>query len=390
MTVKALLPLLLLLSGTIATAALVPVMGLYIVEGLGKTPLHLSLYALVVLPLTLLTNRQFGERIDQGVPVARLILISLIAYVVAASVNLVFHSYLALVLIAAPCMALANGTGASMYAYGRMMAEREGWDVARYNSYLRAMTSLGWMIAPVLSFAVAGAFGHRWVFLLGLGFAALWAVIWLFVMDKGFRAPKREGAEAAEDGGLRLSLWLAAGICFLIALSHVTATASIPLFVLTELGLPPATPGLMLSMKTAAEIVVILLTPVILRQIGARAALSLAALLAICAYALMTRIETREQALVLGGLEGIYYGLFAAVGLIYVQSFAGERLGRATALYMNALFLGGLVANPLMGIVAQVAGYRASLMAAAGVAGLAFVALIMIGRREARRAVRAG
>ncbi|SFK26990.1 MFS transporter [Celeribacter neptunius] len=384
MSPKAFAPLLLLLTGTCATASLIPFMGVYIVEGLGKAPLHITLYALVVLPLTLLTNRHFGERIDRAKPIAPLILISLIAYVIAALSNLVLHSYLALVLIAAPCMALANGAVSSMYSYGRLMAEREGWEVARYNSYLRATTSLGWMIAPALAYSLAGAFGHRWVFALGLGFATLWFLIWLVTMPKSFAAPARDrGAQAGEEA-LRGPLWLAAAVCFLIALAHVTATGAIPLFVLSELGLPAATPGMMLSVKTAMEIAVILFTPVILKRLGARGALSLSGGLAMVVYGMFANAQTQVQVLILAGFEGVYYGVFAAVGLIYMQGFAGERLGGATALYMNALFLGGLIANLVMGAVAQVRGFGASLLTASGFAALALLFLAGLVLREAR------
>nr|WP_319248099.1 MFS transporter [uncultured Celeribacter sp.] len=378
-------PLALLLIGTFATASIVPFMGVYIVEGLGKEPLHITLYALIVLPLTLGVNRHFGARIDAGRRIAPLLIASMSGYVVAVSAALVFHSYPMLLLVTAPCMALSNGVVSTMYSYGRLRAEHDGWDVTRYNSYLRATTSLGWMIGPALSFSLAGAFGQRWVFVMGLGFAGLWLVLWVMSFPKEFAASVKPKAEAEAEGRLRSSLWLAAGVCFLMSLAHAAASGSIPLFVLTEVHLPASTPGVMLSVKTLMEVIVILLTPAILRRMGAFRALCLSAILAAITYMLMSGIATLPRALALAALEGVYYGLFAAVGLLYMQSFAGRHLAGATALYMNALFLGALIATPIMGVIAQFLSFGMNLRIGAACACLALLALGWIAYRETRQ-----
>ena len=78
---QAKLILLLLLVGAMSTASIVPFMGVYIVEGLGKEPWLISVYTAVTISLTLLVNRQFGEWIDNGTRVSNLILASIIAFV---------------------------------------------------------------------------------------------------------------------------------------------------------------------------------------------------------------------------------------------------------------------------------------------------------------------
>jgi len=64
-------------------------------------------------------------------------------------------------------------------------------------------------------------------------------------------------------------------------------------------------------------------------------------------------------------LEGLYYGTFAAVGMTFVQGFARGKIGRATALYMNSLFLGSMAGTTGMGIIASLYGFRAVIVAAA-------------------------
>lgn len=65
-TPRAVFILLLLLSGTLCTASLIPFMGVYIVEILGKDPWLISIYAMLTLSLTVVVNRIYGEWIDNG------------------------------------------------------------------------------------------------------------------------------------------------------------------------------------------------------------------------------------------------------------------------------------------------------------------------------------
>ena len=87
----------LLLSGVLSSASVTPFMAVYIVETLGQEPMMISVYAALTLTATLLVNRQYGEWIDNGRPVAHLVLASLIAFLVAVSSILVLSSYWSLI-----------------------------------------------------------------------------------------------------------------------------------------------------------------------------------------------------------------------------------------------------------------------------------------------------
>ena len=368
--------LLLLLTGVISNAAVIPYMGVYIVETLGKDPWMISLYAMVTLTLTLIVNRQYGEWIDAGTPIAPLVLASIIAFALAICSILIVPNYWVLVCFAAPCIAVSNAAVSTMYSFGRLLAERQGLNIARYNSYLRAMTSLGWMLAPAASFYLASIYDAWAVYWLALALCALWALLWLVVMPKGFASDKAP-PETGESGTTprNTDLWLAAGVCLAFALAHSMSMSALPLFYIREAGLPAYAPGISLSIKTCVEIVAILLAPRIMAQLGARNALRTAALLAIAAFFILARVTTMPQLWLGAALEGLYYGLFAAVGLTYLQDFAKGRLARATSLYMNSLFLGGLIASPLMGLTAQFVSFGMAVQLSTIWAILAFAIL---------------
>ncbi|WP_420004074.1 MFS transporter [Arenibacterium sp. LLYu02] len=385
--VEGLGPLVLLLVGVFATASLIPYMGVFIVQGLGKSPLYISGYASTVIVLTLLMNRWFGARLDAGARIAPMLLAACLGYVVAVAGVLFLPSYATLLLITAPGMAVANTSIATMYSYGRQTAERSGWDVIRYNARLRATTSLGWMIAPALTFAVAGAFGATMVFVLSLVFGAGWLLGWALLMPGDVRGtlgtPKPIGLPRGLD-----DIWPPVLVCLLFSVAHAAGSGAIALYTLEELGLPVSTPGLMLSAKTAAEIIVILASPRLILRFGTPLLLMGAAAAAVATYFLMALAETRGQMIALGFLEGAYYGTFAVAGLSYVQSFAAGRMGRATALYMNALFLGGLLGSPIMALFASLQSFAMALVAAGALSMLSLVTLLVLEAHRRRHLLR--
>jgi SET family sugar efflux transporter-like MFS transporter len=370
--------LLFLLTGVICNAAIVPYMSVYIVETLGKDPWMISLYAMITLTLTLFVNRQYGEWIDAGHRIAPLLLTSICAFGLAISSILLMPTYWMLVCFAGPCFAVSNASVSAMYSFGRLLADREGLDVPRYNAYLRSMTSLGWMLAPAASFYIASVAGGLSVFWFALALCGIWAVLWWFVVPKSFATEMRSSANESSESDhevRNVGLWLAAGVCLSFAMAHSMTMSALPLFYIREAGLPAYAPGLSLSVKTAVEIIAILLAPMIMMKLGARNALRSAAVLAAIAFIILARVSTLPQMFAGAALEGLYYGLFAAIGLSFIQDFAKGRMARATSLYMNSLFLGGLLASPLMGLTAQFVSFQMAIQLSTIWVVIAFIIL---------------
>lgn len=366
----------LLLVAGCANATLVPYMGVYIIEVLKQPPLMISAYTAIVVVLTLIVNRTFGRRIDESHRIAPLVLLSLLGFMVAVSIAMFIPRMWAMLLLVAPGMALANGAVSTLYSFGRLSAERNGWPVAKYNSYLRATTSVAWMLAPAFGFSVAGIWGYQAVFITGMVVASVWCALWLVLMPKNFRAaPSAHEASNTDAQRMHPHIWYAAGVCFLFSLTHAMSSSALPLYYLHEAHLPSYAPGVSFSVKTACEVVIIMMAPKCVAMWGAKRCLRIAALVSVCALCVLSSVQSLPVLVLGAALEGLYYGLFAAVGLLYVQSFAQGRMGSATSLYMNSLFLSGLIASPLMGAVAQWLSFKAAIVAALAGVVLAFVLL---------------
>lgn len=384
---EACLILLLLLVGVMSTATIVPFMGVYIVEGLGKDPWLISVYTAITISLTLLVNRQFGRWIDNGVKVSQLILCSIIAFTVANVAIIAVQEYWILVTIGSLCFSISNAATASMYSYGRLHAEQNGLDLARYNSYLRSMTSIGWMLAPALAFYVASQGRPIAVFYAALCLTFLWILIWYFTMSKEFSQPKiavtKRNAEC-DDTSFNKQLWLAAFICLFFSLAHTLCMSALPLFYIQEAGLPTYAIGLSFSVKTFIEVGAILGSPYLIVRFGARQSLCFSALIAIAAFFTLSQVTSIGQMVFGAALEGLYYGVFAGVGITYIQSFAEGKIASATSLYMNSLFLGGLVSGSSMGLIAQYYDFKTAIQFSSVWIVAAFVILIIMKPEQVR------
>lgn len=120
-----------------------------------------------------------------------------------------------------------------------------------------------------------------------------------------------------------------------------------------------------------------------MKHLGQRRALYLASLLGILAFGVLYNASSLTWMMAGASLEGFYYGTFAAVGMTFVQGFARGKIGRASALYMNSLFVGSMAGTTRMGVIASFYGFRAVIIAAA-ICMLAAGAILLLTRATDR------
>ncbi|WP_241557842.1 MFS transporter [Falsirhodobacter deserti] len=176
---------------------------------------------------------------------------------------------------------------------------------------------------------------------------------------------------------------MAAAFVFCLSSAHSLTFSALPLFYVQEVGLPGYAPGTAFSVKTLVEIFAIFTTPVIVARFGLKGPLIGVALLAAVTILLLSEVRTYPQMLAGAALEGLYYGLYASIGLTFVQSFSPDRPAQATALYWNALKVSGILAGPATGLIAQAYDFQTVIRVASAVgAGAGLLLMVsMLGKR---------
>lgn len=371
---------LLLFCGTICSAMIVPFMGYFLVQGLGHQPWIISVYSVMAVCLTLLANRQFAQRIDRGARVFPLIGIAASGFVSATIALSLFPSLWAVLSIGVIGFGVSSSAISTMFSLGGDMAERQGIARSRFNAYMRATTSTAWMVGPAATFLIADQIGLRAVFIAALSIATLWVALWWYTLPRDITAQAKPKPAAGGSGVASHDLLLAASFVFCLSLAHSLTFSALPLFYVQEVGLPGYAPGVAFSVKTFVEVIAIFATPLIIARVGMRRALLATTLLAVVTIQVLASVETFAQMLAGAAMEGLYYGLYASLGISYVQSFAQDRPARATAIYWNTLMVSGLLAGPAVGFIAQTYDFQMVVRVASAVA--LFAAVVLIASRQ--------
>jgi SET family sugar efflux transporter-like MFS transporter len=375
-----LVPLLLGLA-VLANSAMVPLMPYLLATRVGWELWQVGLYSFAVTGATMLLNRRASSWVDRGVSAVLLCAVGGAAQVVAGAAAAGALQHQALLVLVVPALAAGGATVPVFYAMGRRAAVAAGRDVTRSNSALRVATSAGWVLGPAASFALLGSGGAQ---------PALWAVsgaatvaVLVLIALRGrldFVPPRAQSAARTPDAGggtapeseTRGRVRAAVALVSLLSFAHIATTTSLPILLVEHAGVPESGTGTVIAVKAFVEIGAILLAPWILARIGPRVTLVGCAVVAVAAYGGYLLADGWGPALAASVLEGGYYGLFAAVGLTWVQSISPDRVGWTTGAYMSGIYTGVLLGSPISGLVASawLPGITVISMVAAALSGL--------------------
>lgn len=366
--------------GALIVAGLVPVMGYYIVDGLGHQPWMMGVYSAITLITALVCNRLFGKQIDQGHFIKPRLLLTILFCFLNMSLLAAHTSIWIICLVNALLFGIGNGSLSIMYSFGRLFAEQTGRNPQKLNARLRLCVSAGWMIGPAVSFQLIAIIGFAPLFASLAVMTGLWAVICWYTIPSDFKThiPPAKPHDASVSMATRYKVLIVNIPILGIGLANSFFLSSMALYFSQTLRLPVETAGYGLMIKCFVEVIVIFLSVKLAQKIGNRLLLAVAALTGCLFYLLMGQASSQMDVFLLEGLDGFYYGVFAAISLIYVQNHVPDRIGVATAYYVNALFLSGFIGNLGMGVIATFYGYGVLLWISAACTLMALVSLMVV------------
>lgn len=356
---------LVLFLGAFSNALLAPFMGYFFVEKKGLAPWWLSVYSSITIIVSILVNRYVGRKIDHGTCLYKWLQMGQAAYATAIILLIFVPHPPILVSLVGLFLGIANTTTTTMYSFGRIIFGGVQ-DRAKTNSQLRVTTSLAWMLAPPLTFYLAYWNTSIEVFLVAGGIVIGWYLIGHLTLPKMFRSFPTDATASSTfiDWSSSFGIVRRTAVCFLFALAHVLCSTSIPLYYTRELALPPYAAGLSFGIKCAFEVTAILLSSLLLKRVGAKFGLFISALFGFAAFAQFLHASSLTDALLGACLEGVFYGTFAAVAMTYIQEIFPTSVGRATAVYMNSLFVGSMVGVWMLGSIATMYDFGAVIFSA--------------------------
>ncbi len=341
-----------LISG-LAGALQAPALSLFLTSEIHVRPFMVGLFytanALVGIVVSQLLAH-YSDRLDSR----KMLIIGCCLLGAGASVLFAWNRNYYLLLIFGIFFASFGASATSqMFAMAREYSDRTGRESAFFGSLMRAQISVAWMISPPLAFALALGYSFSAMYLTAALMFMLCALVVQTLLPAVTREPQAAEAPLVEPRQNRHATLLLFIACALMWASNGLYLIAMPLYVVQDLLLPEKLAGTMMGVAAGLEIPVMLLAGYYVRQLGKRPIMLLAAIAGTLFYAGTLLVCNALSMLLLQGLNAIFIGILAAMGMLYFQDMMPGQAGAATTLFSNAIRLGWIIGGSLVGVVAE-------------------------------------
>ena len=346
----------------LAFALILPVMSLYLVNGLHVEPGLIGVYTVITSGMTVLFSQKITGLIDKGVSAKRLVIFSLLGIVGASAGFALSKNFWHVLIVGCLIMPLASSSIPVILTIIRRYADSTGKSSTKLNSQMRSSVSLLWVVGPPIAFFSVDRLGFRSNFYLSAVVAL--AVIGLVALQ--LKEPKAPDIDPLDKDKklappLPREVWFLGAIMMLANMANSTYVGSMPLFLTRNMGLSTAYPGILLGMTAAVEIPVMLLAASWSQRYGKLPMMRLGYVFGMLFYVGMYFTDHLAVCIALQLLNGLFFGIFVGLGVTIVQDYAPKTIGKASAFYTNSMLLGTMLGTSAMGVIAQYFGFKAPL-----------------------------
>nr|WP_275440756.1 sugar efflux transporter [Vibrio sp. Of7-15] len=376
----------------LAFSFILPIMSLFLVEGLGVEPIYIGLYTISAALSGMIMSQKLGGLSDRGIDSKTLFLCAVFGIVLAAlSFSLLTEFWQALV-VGIVFMGLGSSSIPLILAMIRRFAEGSGQNSTKINSQMRSSVSLIWIVGPALAFASVDNLGFSVNFYVAALIALfVIAYTWKILPNASVATTEQTKIGEHHKASVRLpkAVWFLGGVVFFANVANSTYITAMPLYVTQEMGFPVSFPGLLLGMTAAFEIPIMLLAANWSQKVGKVKLLLFSFGCAVIFYILLQMITSMAAFVVIQLFNGLFFGIFVGLGVTVLQDEAPDFIGKATAFYTNAMAVGTMAGTSVMGLLSQYFGYKSALLLCLGSMLIAFVLLLSFELRTSRNSKQA-
>ncbi|ODS04908.1 sugar efflux transporter [Vibrio scophthalmi] len=354
-------------------AFMLPVMSLFLITELNTPPAYLGIYTTLTSIITIMVSQKLTGLIDRGVSSKHLFCFALCGIIVSAIGFSYAENFWHALLIGCTVMPIASSAIPLILTMVRNYADASGQNSAKINSQMRSSVSLLWIFGPPLAFISVDKFGFTTNYYLSISFALL--VLLIVTLTLKTPTTNRSNQKNTANTSLPKQVWFLALIVLLANIGNSTYINGMPLLVTRELNLPTSYPGFLFGLTAAVEIPVMIMAVNWAERWGKPAIIRWGFLSAILFYIGMLHAQTMPVLLALQILNGIFFGIFVGLGVTIMQDYAPSSIGKASAIYTNAMLVGTMIGTSSMGIISQYFGFRMILFSSLVAISCALIAL---------------
>ncbi len=343
-----------------APGTYLPLLSLFLTEKLHASPFEVGLYFTMQAVLGIVVSQVLARLSDGRLSRVRLVQSGAFFGILAALGMIFIRDYWLLLFVAPVCMSVSFVCSPQIFAAGREYGIRVYGDSVMFTSVMRTFFSLAWVVAPVLSYWVATAFGYEYLF---SGTAVIFMTT--IIMSGLFLPDTKEGKQSG--GEERVSIFNRDTTVLFLAVTALWLTnnlylISMPVYIKNELLLNPYLPSYMMATAALLEIPVMLISGKIARAFGIKKLMYLCGIAGCLFYGVLISLpQTSETGFILVQIfNAVYIGILAGIGMIYFQELLPKVPGQATTLFNNAAATGAIMAGPVLSAAVGITGFYGS------------------------------
>jgi SET family sugar efflux transporter-like MFS transporter len=340
----------------VAGAMVTTSVSLFLSDEVGATPLMIGLFFAGRAVMEIASDLVVGAMSDRiGSRRALLALCSLLSAVGALSYA-VFRDYYLLFAAAAVFFGIGSACFSQLFAYTREFADNRAMNATFFNSALRSVTSLAWIVGPPLGFLLIDVRGFGTLFLtasalyLAAGALCLWRLPDLRVEQGG------AAAGSPYRGIGRRSALLMAAVVLLLAVNSIYQI-DIALFVTKDLHFAAGFTGVLLGVASALEIPVMMYLGSRAERFGKWRLVLVGACCAVLFFAALPNVHSAWLLVLLQLPNAVWTSIVLSIPVTILQDAMADRVGAASALYSSSFKAGILLGGATAGTVTQWAGF---------------------------------
>ena len=367
LSTKFALPIVAFITG-LGMSFVLPVMSLFLIEHLQVQPIYVGLYTIAMTTSGIAFSQILGLYADRGLNAKKIFLAATCALVIATFIFANATAFWQVLLVGTFLMGLAGSAQPQLFTIIRWYADKEGKTAVTVNSRMRSLMSASWIIGPPIAFLLVDSFGFQASFLVATALASIVVVFgYIALPDLSPKATPTSPIETPSNTRkpvFSAALWLMsiAMVCGFLANSlYITA---IPLYIVNETNLPGYTAGILMGLTAGLEIPFMLMVGAWSIRFGKMRILIIASISGALFYSLTLFVESFWALIAIQVFNGIYFGVFAGLGITIIQDLMPGRTGTSSALYSNLLKTGSVLGTTFTGIIAQFLSFHAVFFAA--------------------------
>ncbi len=365
------------LAVTFAGSLVTPVLSFFLSRELHFSDTQISLI-FVILPITTIAVVQtFGKLSDGFMTRPIIVCIACIAGAIAPLFLITRPNYLLFCTLEIFFLSIYPSAFTQVFASAREYATKYLDGSVMYQTFLRAMVSLSWVVGPPIAYYISTTIDFNTLFYICASVYTLALVLAFFFLPH-YQYNKAKNLNHADNKYYKnkdvIFLFIAIAGLFTAFLSYII---SMPLYLTNELNFIDKAPGYLMSVCAFIEIPLMFLSTRFIKHLGIKKLVITGALSLSIFLVLMFNLKTLEGFILAQFFAALFIALVSNLGMIFFQELLPTIPGQATSLYINACTTGQIAGGALISI-SSFGSYKYIFLAGIGVAFVSTLILCLV------------